>query len=209
MAGLNSMAGMQARELFERMAPIVAPVIEQGFERRDLCILATRVAIETAAYYGVHATPMPVKAILYNEAFARHVANHFAGVEDRYKPSTWGDDSWSVGIGCGKPKEFGKWDGHLIAVADGCFGDFSIQQAERLQHNIRTGPAVVGPYSGAPMWKAMEADTGTVIEYSRIADNAWRTAPDWTDEKRRRPLVGKLIRTLRAMEVGNELRPAV
>jgi hypothetical protein len=90
---------------------------------------------------------------------------------------------------------------HLIAVADGCFADFSIQQAERLQYHLHTGTAVVGPYSGQLMWKAIHEETGTVVEYFRIADNKWRNAPDWKDAVRRRPLVGKLIRTLREMEV--------
>lgn len=224
---------MTAPELFERMAPFVSPIIEQEFNRRDLCILATRVAIDVAAYFGVHAAPMPVQVILYNEAFARHLADGFAGV-DRTSPASWGDGSWSVGIGCGKPERDNGWDGHLIAVAeqevspkcrnvlfpgdpstcqdDPCacsvdwFGDFNIQQAERLQHNIVTGPAVVGPMAG-PTWKAIN-DTGTVIEYTRIEDDRWRTAPDWRDAARRRPLVGKIIRAVKEV-TGNELRPAV
>jgi hypothetical protein len=194
---------MTARDLFESMAPLVAPFLEQTWERRDFCILATRVAIDTAAYFGIKATALPVRVILYNDAFAKHVANHFEGVE-RGNPAAWGDNSWSVGVGigcgCGKPEEYGRWDGHLIAVADDCFADFSIQQAERLQYNIHTGPALVGPYNRERMWKAVSATTGTVIEYSVINDDCWRKAPDWKDAARRRTTVGKLIRALRAME---------
>jgi hypothetical protein len=189
--------------LFEAMGPIVAPTLEQYFGRRDLCILAARVAIDVAAYFGVHAEPMPVQVTLYNESFARHVADEFAGV-DRTDVASWGDDSWSVGIGCGLPERDGGWDGHLIAVANGWFGDFSIQQAERLQHNIVTGPAVVGPVTGS-MWKAVN-DTGTAVEYRRIDDDRWRRAPDWKDAARRRQPVGKIIR---AMKEAYGLRPAV
>lgn len=190
---------MTARETFEAMGPLVGPLLEAEFERRDLCILATRVAIEVAAYFGIDAKPVPVKVIVYNAAFARHVAVNFEDVEDRGSPSTWGDNSWSVGVGMGRPHEPGRWDGHLIAVAGDVFGDYSIQQVERPQYNIQTGPAVVGPYT-PPMWKAENA-TGTVIEYSRIEAKEWRNAPDWKDAARRRPVVGKLIRELRAMEV--------
>jgi hypothetical protein len=188
-----------ARELFESLAPLLAPALEQVFGRRDLCILSTRVAIETAKYFGIRATPVAVKAMLYNDAFAQRVESGFAGV-DRGNPASWGDGSWSVGIGCGKPEEPGRWDGHLIAVAEGVFGDFAIQQAERLEHNIVTGPALVGPYCGQDAWKAIENESGTVVEYSRIADTTWRSAPDWTDGARRKPVVGALIRALR-MEV--------
>ena len=190
----------KAREIFEGMAPLLAPLLEEVVGRRDLCILAARVAIDTAAYFGVEALPVPVKVILYNEAFARHVDNEFAGV-DRTRVDTWGDGSWSVGIGCGAPCRDNKWDGHLIVMADGYFGDFSIRQAERLQHNIVTGTAVVGPWNGGPTWKAVQVESGTVVEYHRICDDVWRSSPDWKDAARRRPLVGGLIRALRAMEV--------
>jgi hypothetical protein len=190
---------VNARELFEQLAPLVAPALEQAFDRRDLCILAARVAIETAAYFGIEATPVAVKVMAYNDSFARHLADK--DVDFQQPCSTWGDDSWAVGIGCGKPPDCNRWDGHLIAVADGCFGDFSIQQAERLERNIHTGPALVGPYTGQMKWKAIEGNSGTVVEYSRIADDFWRSAPDWRDAKRRRPIVAALIRTVRAMEL--------
>jgi hypothetical protein len=179
------------------MEPLVAPALEEAFHRRDLCILATRVAIETAKYFGIDAHALPVKTMLYNKPFAEHVANGFTDVADRTRPSTWGDGSWSVGIGYGKPPQDKRWDGHLIAVADSCFGDFSIQQAERLKHNIVTGPGLVGPYAGQEMWTA-ENDIGTVIEYRLLGDGgSYRAAPDWRDESRRRKVVGSLIRTLR------------
>lgn len=189
---------MNACELFELLAPLVAPLLEEEWGRRDLCVLSTRIAIETAAYFGIQAVPVPVKVILYNADFASHVANNYEGV-DRYKVSTWGDNSWSVGIGCGLPNERGRWDGHLIAVADGWFADYAISQAERPQYDLRTGPAVVGPYT-PPMWCAMHV-SGTVVEYTQTLDDQWRAAPDWKDEKRRRKTVGKLIRAVRAMEV--------
>lgn len=187
---------MTPRELFEAMGPLVSPALERVMHRRDLCILATRVAIDVAEYFGIKAEPMPVKVMVYNAAFAKHVAAKFTDVADPHKPSTWGDGSWSVGIGYGKRNEEKRWDGHLIAVADGCYGDFNIQQAERLHYNIVTGTAIVGPYAGEQMWMA-ENDTGTVVEYVRTQADFWRTAPDWKDPKRRRPIVGALIRAVR------------
>jgi hypothetical protein len=188
---------MTARELFDALAPLVAPAVQEVFNRRDLCIFATRVAIEVSAYFGILAEPLPVKVILYNATFAAHVANNFAGVE-RSNPAAWGDGSWSVGIGYGAPKRFNGWDGHLIAVADDCFADFSIQQAERVEHDIITGPGLVGPYVGSKMWQAVSETTGTVIDYMRTDDDSWRNAPDWKDAKRRKPVVGALIRALKA-----------
>jgi hypothetical protein len=190
---------MKGADLFEILTPLVAPALEAQWGRRDLCVLATRVVIDVAAFFGIEAKPLPVQVILYNAPFARRVASGFAGV-DRGNPSSWGDGSWSVGIGCGKPAEPGKWDGHLIAVGDGAFGDFSISQAERQEHGIYTGPAIVGPYTGAASWQAIYEETGTVVEYKRIADDYWRGGPDWRNPSHRRPAVGALIRAVREMQ---------
>lgn len=186
---------MDPQPLFEALAPLVAPEVERVFQRRDLCILSTRIAIEVARYFGVDAQPTPVQVILYNAPFAKHVACDFTDVEDPAHPETWGDESWSVGIGCGAPARIGGWDGHLIALAQGCYADFSISQAERIERNIVTGEALVGPWDGrSRAWKAVSETTGTVIEYRRIDDDSWRSAPDWRDTARWRPLVGKLVR---------------
>ena len=186
--------------LFEQMAPLVAPTPGGGFGRRDLCILATRVVIEAAAYFGVEAEPLAVKAIIYNQTFARHVADNFAGLEDRNKPSTWGDGSWS----CRHRLRFARNGRQVGRPLDRS----SRRLLRRLRHPAgravaaqhRHRPALVGPYAGQETWSGIN-DTGTVIEYSRIASDVWRKAPDWKDAARRRPLVAKLIRSLREVEV--------
>jgi hypothetical protein len=178
------------------MVPLVAPLLEEELGRKDLCILAARVAMETAKYFGIEAQAVPVKVIAYNAAFAKRIEEGKA-----HEPyATWEDGSWSVGIGWGKGPEPKRWDGHLIVVAaegDGeIFGDYSIQQAERPEHKILTGPGIVGPFEGG-IWKVGDDESETVVEYCRIQDDCWKHAPDWKNEGRRRPLVGKLIRILR------------
>lgn len=180
---------MTAPDLFGALAPFLAPRLEAKFGRRDLCILATRVALDVAEYFRIPARPVAVRAIAYNAEFAARVASggDFSG--------DWkSDGSYSVGIGYGKTP--GKWTGHLIAAADGVFADFSIGQAEREQYGIITGRALVGPWTGADLWKASN-DRGTVVEYQLLADDEYLRAPDWCDRKRRRGIVGELIRRVR------------
>jgi hypothetical protein len=107
------------------------------------------------------------------------------------------DGSYSLGFGFGARP--GRWNGHLIAVAGDSFGDFSIQQAERLEHQIVTGPALVGAYPGWQKWRAVN-EHGTVFEYQCSNDGNYRHAPDWKDEKRRHPIVGRLIRKVRDVQ---------
>jgi len=183
-----------ARNVFDAMAPYIGPFIEYEYGQRDLCILATKVAIEVAAYFGVKATPVPVQTLVYNAAFARHAADGFQGV-DRSNVASWGDDSWSIGVGFGSPRRALGWDGHLLCVADGWFADFSIRQMERLEHDIVMPPALVGPYQ-PPSWKAERRDGSVTVEYRLLQNEDWRNAPDWREPKRRRKLAAKVIRVL-------------
>src|SRR5262245_40327586 len=110
-------------ELFSALADAGLPrLVEERFDRKDLCILSTRVALDVAAYFGVPVTELPVRAIAYNPAFRRRVD---AGKDCLTgNPSDWGDGSWSVGIGFGfapgQPQAT-RWNGHLIVVGGGYF----------------------------------------------------------------------------------------
>jgi hypothetical protein len=184
------------------MAAELNPVSQQG-----CCIFATRIAIDVAHYFGITATPLPVLTIIANPPFTKHV------VEDGFIPNLkqWNsvDGSYSVVIGLRDEKERippNHWNGHLIAVAQDTFGDFSIQAVERPQHQIITGPALVAPYPRWPAWQVSNPH-GTVFFYERTNDTRYRDAPDWKDPKRRRPMVGRLIRDVRNTIAKTEFVP--
>jgi hypothetical protein len=187
---------MTALELFERLAPVVGPTIHAKAGRQDLCIYTARVVIEVAKHFGIHVKPLPVRVVVYNAPFARHVEN---GEEPNIE--AWkADGSYSVGIGYGEGLDKALrpgWNGHMAVQAAGAFGDFSIQQAERPQHGIITGPGIAGAYDGRRKWTAIN-DCGTTIEYERITDNKYLQAPDW---KRNgaglKRMVGDLIREVK------------
>jgi len=195
-------------ELFEALAPRLYPAIMGlGHYTERCCIFATRVAMDVGAYFGIDVWPQTVQAVAYNQKFREHVEAEDFGLND------WrSDGSHSVGIGHGLPGKPGvavsrktnQWNGHLIAVARGplgceAFGDFAINQAERIDKDIRLGVAIFGPYSGQEIWAVVgPAAHGTVIEYRRTEGNdVYRTSPDWKQRSRREKLVGALIREIR------------
>jgi hypothetical protein len=185
---------MTALELFTHLAPLVAPALEEKFHRRDLCVLATRVVIDVAAYFGVVVEPLPCRAMIYNKQWRAHMNS-----DEEIDVKKWEklDGSWCVGIGMAdRPVPYGKWAGHLIATAEGIFGDFAVNQAERPQYKLFTGTAILGPMSPAREWW-LENDFETIIAYKRIADDRYLSSPDWKDEQRRHRIVGQLIRTVR------------
>jgi hypothetical protein len=181
---------MTGEELFRALSMLLAPGLERLYGRRDLCIIATRVAIDVGEYFGVEVQPLTVRAVVYNRRYEEKLgsADPFDG--------DFSDGSWAVGVGYGKARD-AKWAGHLIASTDELFGDFSIGQAERPHRNILTGPGIFGPYAGQEMWQGKVNGGETIIEYRRIEDESYRRAPDWRDDSRRRPIVAALIRTIR------------
>jgi hypothetical protein len=187
---------IDAFSLFRRMVPLLPAAVESKYPGLHTCIFATRVAIEVAAYFGIEARAVAVQVLLVNAAFAKHIA------EDDADCRKWAgiDGSHSVGIGFGylkgQPVD-NTWNGHLIAVADGCFGDFSIQQAERPDKGIATGPGVVSLMPQDTDTWTIAGDNGVELHYHRIFDSAYLRSPDWRIAARRRPVCARLIRILR------------
>jgi hypothetical protein len=187
---------MTTRDVFEALATALPEAVEEAFQRLDLCIFSTRVALDVCAYFGVEARALPVRVVAYNRQFAVHVDS---GAAAHMKPDDLkADGSYTVGLGFGKPDldttRF--WAGHLIAAGPDCFGDFSIRQAERVDKEIITGPSVVMEYEGQQKWW-LANEHGTVLEYTQIEDRRYLRSPDWRDEKRRCKLVGALIRDVK------------
>ena len=53
---------MTAEKLFTSLVPLIAPAIRTKWGKYNGCILATRVAVEVAAYFGIIARPLAVRA---------------------------------------------------------------------------------------------------------------------------------------------------
>jgi hypothetical protein len=188
---------MTALNLFTAAAELIPAAIDEEFGKQDACILATRLAIEVAAAFRIEAHPLPVRVMLLNRTFAAHVKDGDGDVK-KWAPI---DGSHSVGIGFGfKPGQEtrNRWNGHLIAATEDCFGDFAIRQAERPEKGILTGDAIVGPWR-EPRWIVVDPESGTTIFYERSAERRYRFSPDWTDERRRRKLAGPIIRAIRRL----------
>lgn len=185
------------REIFLALAPLVQPALFEECHRKDLCILTARLVLDVCAHFGVEAREQAVRVMLYNRQFAAHVAS---GAALEFTRDNWPTDgSHSVGVGFGMPQgRTNAWDGHLIVIGPGCFGDFAIQQAERLAKDIVTGPAVVNDYAGQSQWE-VENDSGTTLGYACITNQRYLRAPDWRAHSRRRRLAGMLIRAVRSV----------
>lgn len=91
---------MTPRQFFKYLEPLIHSEVEAAYPGVGCCILATRIAIEVANYFGIFVSPLAVRLVAYNRACA----------ED---PN--GDGSYS--LGCGFGARPGCWNSHSIAVA--------------------------------------------------------------------------------------------
>ena len=183
---------MTAAEIFAVCKPLLAPMLEKQFGRRDLCIVSTRVVIEVAAYFGIKLEPLPVQAVFYNAKYKEEYVIGKVPAEEVFQ-----NGGWCVGVGFGEPDPL-RFLGHLIAVGDGYFGDFAAWQAERPAKNLLIGEAIIGPYFGHTAWQMEESENGVTVEYRQISNMAFKRAPDWKDPRRRRAAVASLIRAVKA-----------
>lgn len=134
--------------LADKLCSLAGPVLAKYY-RPDCCIAAARVVIDVYAEFGLTAREVPVKAVVWNPAYAARVLDGrpctspeemlLAGAED---------GSWAVGVGCGPPTvDAGRpgYPGHLV-VAVGSIPDrsvlidLSLGQATRPYRDIRLGP---------------------------------------------------------------------
>jgi hypothetical protein len=192
---------MTAEELFTSLVPLIAPAIEERWGRYNGCILATRVAVDVARYFGIIARPLAVRAIVCNSEFLLGVERGETTVEEMAA-----HDGYAVGVGFGRDpitgligcdsahmaKRHNAWNGHLIVTAEGIFADFSIQQAERPQRSIITGPGIIGLLPDKQAW-TVELEGGAMVQYRCIHEKTFRTAPDWAKASNRAQIVAKLI----------------
>jgi hypothetical protein len=126
------------------MAQIVRTQILRT-NRPDSCIPSTKAILEALRKLRIDAFAMPVTAMVVNDVLWQYAHDHgqypVAGSEE------YPEDGWGVGVGyIGEDTEPGKWNGHLVAIAERRWLiDVSIDQASRPQHQMVIEHPLVAP----------------------------------------------------------------
>jgi hypothetical protein len=122
-----------------------------------LCIFGTKAFIDTAAYFGIDAKPLPVTAIAANRGWLEWTSTVgglekalFSEVELPPLP----DDAWSVGIDY--RGTLGGYPGHLLAVTGDQAVDITARQFARPEYRIMVPdePLII-PWARGWMWAAL------------------------------------------------------
>lgn len=193
-----------------RTAVALAHHLEELLKRStglDSCILGSAVLIDVLRACGIRAEPMSVLAELWNAAAVRLLSEGVhAGTPEGL--AAWdAAGAWSVGVGF--PKELvspeerkpeaegGRFNGHLVAVTPGGWLiDATLGQASRPHLNMEVGPVVVRvtPAFRAGQDAILGQRRDVLIRYSPAMENrAWRAAPDWTGQEKRRLVATRVL----------------
>lgn len=166
----------------------------------DHCINGSRVAVEVLRNFGIRATPISVRMMVFNRtAFELHVAGVPVGA--------WPDWAWSVGVDPALGMSaLGRWNGHLICEGRGWTLDLSAGQFHRPGRIHAPGPVWVPhnlPRDGSTQ---MFTDArGQVICLGREPTNdGWRTAPGWQLTPTNRQMIERCINRMSAEQQGKE-----
>lgn len=186
----------------------VPAALERDFERRDLCVLASRVGYDVCSYFGVEVKPVVVRTMVMNQAWVQF-ANEHPELTDNFGDEEWLRardrlDVYAIAIDETERNEKGKFAGHLVLYAPGddpSVLDLSVKQFERPAHDIifETGglniDAPPGFLDGEPLTYVSGHETHANIIYAvRPGVKTYTRGGDW---KHANHFSGQLIRRAR------------
>lgn len=185
----------QVLTLVGLLASETYPLVTEQYPEMPTCVLSTAICRDVLGYFDVASSPMSVILICGNDTWVNWMALH-----DWAPPSSAGlpDGAYSLGVDVTRPAAPNRWNGHLmLSVADGLL-DASLGYWSRPEHDIDLPGGsffVNGPGSYR---NAGDRAMVTIIE-REPDDRAWAAAVDWTDRRRRKQIVGQLIRQAKAV----------
>lgn len=167
----------------------------------NACILAARLTVETARYFGVTVMPVAVHLNVAND-------DAFDLLATETPMEEWPETAWTLGWSDASVEATG-WNGHLVVVVgdpgDEYVVDLSAYQFDRPHKHITTGaPLVAGP---GQVGEITSAPNGLVhmlhialpeghYLFSPAPENTgYKTAPDWRTKYK--VFAGPMIRHLR------------
>ena len=198
---------MRAGKVVDRLLRFGPPLV--GMHGVPACILSTAITIDTLQAFDITAAPLAVDVWGSNPAawdlqqelnFDTETWRRFDAfvlstrsrpVEDMPMTGELGEASLRI------PGR--KWVGHLITHAP----DLGLVIDLELHRLARPARRLTLPDSGAFAWPAGSCDRqypcgDCRLRYCVSGDLEWASSPDWTGVARRRPIVDRLVRAIRA-----------
>ena len=157
------------------------------YYRKDSCIVTAAIALDVLKHFGIHAKPIPVTTIIFNEAMVQCV-EHYGHFPTEQEAQEWVNEYgvWSIGIGAREnDAEVGKWNGHLVVCCENRILDLSLDQATRPKYKIHLEPLYerIKPefFKDKPI---IYTQNKCAVTYRSTDDQTFRQTKDWKAQRR-------------------------
>lgn len=170
---------------------------------QDSCIAATRIAIRTAAYYGIVFRPVHVSCAIFNPWVTKQIERHGSWPHvDQLTAWTTSERGYGLGLGFPSPEQPFPGLGHVIAVGSGLVVDLSLDQAARPQKRINLD-AFWLPVENEQLDRFLAGDStlvlkieGCFVVYDHRPSDVFLQSGDWTIPERTDPVVEWIIKNV-------------
>lgn len=195
------MAKVPMSRIISSIEQIARPTMLREF-RPDCCIATTRTLIRVLRHFGYEPQAIPVRTMIYNRIMVEAIHNGTVKHDDDPDFFSWCNriGAWSVGIGFPIEGKTNGFVGHLIAALpkQKMFIDASLDQASRPARDLDLPRVLVSRLTDEFLTtpgERLEFDgtNGAVVIYERIANEEWRTSPDWRDASRTKHAMKTII----------------
>lgn len=194
-------------EKLEKINSLIYDVLYEELKRKDVCILAIRVAKVLLNSLGYEVKPLPVKVGIYNKKWDQFVRETGGQPKSEVDAMEWANKgAWAVGIGMthedneNNSRSFGVdkknigYNGHLVAIVDNEYLlDPTIGQASRPEYDIHLGPLITkinkksfihGTSNLIGMYGSSIEANPVIINYFAIpGDKSYKQTPDWKSNR--------------------------
>lgn len=193
---------MSDLERLQQIADLAWDALKAELQRVDVCIAATRVALEVLAPLGYEVKPLPVRVFGYNQKWVElsMERGHFPR-SDAEKNEWVSEGGWSVGAGIGhrtdrnvpygRNERLGRFNGHLVLVVNRDYLlDLSVAQMARPDHQMFLDRPLVVPiperaflHGTKRLFAEYRMDDHPVVtfEYEAVpSDRTFTRTSDWT-----------------------------
>lgn len=188
--------------LLQHVADDAWDELKNELGRADVCIAATRLALEILAPLGYDVKPLPVRLFAYNAIWIQKALAAGHHPKSEQEGQQWqAEGAWAVGAGIGhrddrdapygRNEAIGRFNGHLVLIVNRDYLlDLSLAQIARPERNIYAEqPLVVrldsraflhGTRAFVARYQAADHDE-VMLEYQAVpGDRTYRRTADWT-----------------------------
>jgi hypothetical protein len=192
-----------------RLANLLArlePVVRQEMLKvavPNCCVATVAVLCRVFKHHGFKPRPLPVTVVIQNPKMTKLLASGVRIPEGYKAERRWFRETGAYSVGIvpesaleSRMRGYEAYGGHLVCHVQDVLVDASINQVNRPEHGIIIPPFMA--VEATPQFLAGDGMlvgkvNGCEVQYRPLRDASWRSAPDWTNERRYREVVNAIL----------------